>query len=869
MRKILIITYYWPPSGGGGVQRWLKFVKYLPASGWKPIVVCPENPEYPVIDESLENDIPPEAEIIKLPIWEPYWIFKKITGRKKEEKVNGGLLFDEKKQTLTEKIALWIRGNFLIPVPRVFWVRSSVKRLIKIIAEKNPEAIITTGPPHSVHLIGYNLKKKLGITWIADLRDPWSQFDILEKFYPSRLARARQKQLEKKALSLADKVITVSPTWANDLQKIVNTPVDFITNGFDDDDFCQNKKVDSGKFIISHVGMINSYRNRSAFWEVLNELCSEIEEINQNLLIQIVGTYNEQLRKTLEKYPNLTGKLIFSGYIPHSEVKHKYSESGCLLLLQNKTKTSKGHIPGKIFEYLASQKPVLALADPESDLGDLITNCKAGFTCNFDDKNSIKNSVKAIYKKEFPETDKEMVGTFSRKKLTENLSEILHSTIKQAHSKQNIKTVHENKKVLIITYYWPPSGGAGVQRWIKFAKYLTKLNVETFVLTVDPKFATYPQIDESLKNDIPESVKVFYAKTFELYSLYKKISTNKEIPYGGFANTKKVNFKEKVIRFVRGNFFLPDPRKGWNRYAYKKAIKLIKANNINTVITTSPPHSSQLIGLKLKRKLAINWISDFRDPWTDIYYYKQMYPTAIATAINKRYERKIFKNSDKVITVSKDLKRLFSSKLTNIEDKIKVIPNGFDRDDFTAVKTGRDPNFFYISYVGTISKEYNINGFIDGINRLPENIKSKLRIRFIGELSSELFDRMNEKGLGKLIERIGYVPHHKAIKYMFSSNVLLLIIPDVNNNEGILTGKLFEYLATNRPILFIGPVNGDAAKVIQETKSGTICSYSDVDKITNTIIQYFNSDSEMNEPKELRGIEYSRENLTKGLYQLL
>ncbi|HKI88004.1 MAG TPA: hypothetical protein VKA38_03185, partial [Draconibacterium sp.] len=179
MKRVLIITYYWPPSGGGGVQRWLKFVKYLPSNGWKPVVAVPENPEYPVIDLSLQEDVPKEAEIIKLPIWEPYGIFKKITGRKKEERVNTGLLFDEKKQTSIEKISLAIRGNFLIPDPRIFWVKPSIKRLKKLIPELNVEAIITTGPPHSVHLIGYRLNKIFGIPWIADLRDPWSNLDML------------------------------------------------------------------------------------------------------------------------------------------------------------------------------------------------------------------------------------------------------------------------------------------------------------------------------------------------------------------------------------------------------------------------------------------------------------------------------------------------------------------------------------------------------------------------------------------------------------------------------------------------------------------------------------------------------------------
>lgn len=427
------------------------------------------------------------------------------------------------------------------------------------------------------------------------------------------------------------------------------------------------------------------------------------------------------------------------------------------------------------------------------------------------------------------------------------------------------------KKVLIITYYWPPSGGAGVQRWVKFAKYLSRMDVETYVLTVDPKYATYPQIDKSLSKDIPESVKVFHTKSFELYSLYKKISSNKEVPYGGFVNTKKLNSKEKILRFIRGNFFLPDPRRGWNKFALKEAKKIILANNIETVITTSPPHSTQLIGLKLKRQLNVKWIADFRDPWTDIYYYKLLYPTKLATAINKYNEKKILKYSDNILTVSQDLKRLFSSKLNNIEEKIKVIPNGFDSEEFSDLKNEIQTDVFCISYVGTISNDYSIEGLVEGIKQLPENIKTNIKLRFIGKISSEHVEKLNGIGLKGQLEILGYVEHSKAISYMISSNILLLIIPNVENNKGILTGKLFEYLASNRPILFLGPVNGDAAKIIEETKSGIICSYSDKDKISESIEQLFHSSKSYNRTELALSetLKYSRENLTRELIKII
>jgi glycosyltransferase involved in cell wall biosynthesis len=387
------------------------------------------------------------------------------------------------------------------------------------------------------------------------------------------------------------------------------------------------------------------------------------------------------------------------------------------------------------------------------------------------------------------------------------------------------------KKVLIITYYWPPSGGAGVQRWVKFVKYLSSMNVEPIVLTVHPGSATYPQKDPSLASDIPDTVKVYYAKSFELYSLYKKFSSNKEVPYGGFANTKKLDFKEKVIRFLRGNFIIPDPRRGWNKYALAKAKELIHSHLIDIVITTSPPHSTQLIGLKLKQQMGIRWIADLRDPWTDIYYFKQMYPTFVATQIHKYLEKTVLQNADRIITVSEELKKLFAGKAEKIQDKIKVIPNGYDTADFNGLQNAVHPKLFYLTYAGTLSSEYNINGFIKALKELPEDIHPLIKVRFIGQMPSEIWERFEATGISNMVEMKGYVPHASAIGYMMSSDMLLLIIPDVKNNEGILTGKLFEYLGSGKQILFIGPKNGDAAKVIIKQTAGSYAHMTNISRL--------------------------------------
>lgn len=421
------------------------------------------------------------------------------------------------------------------------------------------------------------------------------------------------------------------------------------------------------------------------------------------------------------------------------------------------------------------------------------------------------------------------------------------------------------KKVLIITYYWPPSGGAGVQRWLKFAKYLPEYGWQPVILTVDPKYASYPQRDESLVAEVDPQCLVFTTKSFELYNLYKLISGKKEVPYGGFANASKEGLFQKLSKFLRGNFLLPDPRKGWNKYAVKKAIELIRQFDIDTVVTTSPPHSTQLIGLKLKQKLKINWIADLRDPWTDIYYYNQFKHTALARKIDLRYERNVIENADKLITVSEDVKRIFAEKSDSpVSKKTFVIPNGFDEDDFRNVNVPSE-NRKIITYTGTISEAYDVDSLLNALQKLDSELKSQLLIRFVGKVPSSIEQKFRETGVD--LELVGYVDHPKSIEYLFRSNMLLLVIPKVKNNAGILTGKFFEYLAAQKTILAIGPVNGDLSKIIQETNSGKLFDYNDQEGMRQFILEQLNSTDSTVKPVHVSN--YSRKELTGAVAQLL
>ncbi len=423
------------------------------------------------------------------------------------------------------------------------------------------------------------------------------------------------------------------------------------------------------------------------------------------------------------------------------------------------------------------------------------------------------------------------------------------------------------KKVLIISYYFPPSGGSGVQRWLKFVKYLPKFGYEPIVLTVDPTVASYPQIDTTLLQDIPSLVRVERTTTREILSLYKRVSPTKEIPYGGFANENTNTFFSILSRFVRGNLFLTDPRRGWNKFAYKKACELIEQEQIDTVITTSPPHSTQLIGLKLKKRFSsIQWIADLRDPWRDIFYYKDTYPTWLADKLNAYYERAVLQQADQLITVSNGCKNLFLQHAA-VADKFHVIPNGYDEDDFEQLPVDKTADKFVISYIGVLSGLYCIDGLIDAVANLSASYKQQLIIRFVGKIAPEIRQKLSEKGIDDMLEFVDYVPHNEALRYMKNAHLLLLLLPHASTNTGILTGKLFEYMASETPILMLASDTEEATQLLQSCQAGRAVNPLDSTAIQQAIENAI--DGKWDKASSRLYTDYSRRALTGRLASLI
>ena len=425
------------------------------------------------------------------------------------------------------------------------------------------------------------------------------------------------------------------------------------------------------------------------------------------------------------------------------------------------------------------------------------------------------------------------------------------------------------KKILIITYYWPPSGGAGVQRWLKFSKYLPEFGYEPVILTVDEKEASYAQLDYSLLKEVDPGLAVHKTKTFEPYNLYRKLSGKKEIPYGGFSNQKKITVFETFSRFIRGNLFVPDPRIGWRRFAYKKAANLIKEEKIEVIVTSGPPHSTHLIGKKLKKHLGVKWIADFRDPWTDIYYYKDLYHTTLVTRIDRSLEKNVLSDADMIITVSQEVGKLLLKKIPLSPGKIAVIPNGFDDSDFENAKPVQN-KMFTITYTGTISIIYRIEQFIEAVCQLPGKVKEGIRIRFVGNVPDEIVNLFKLKSLSSMVEVMGYIPHEQAVSQMKGAAILLMAIPDTPDNKGIVTGKLFEYFAARKPVLAIGPKGGDVDILIDKCKAGKLFHYHDSEGMKNYILEIYQQYSSETSGFNSTGIEeYTRKNLTKELSRYL
>jgi glycosyltransferase involved in cell wall biosynthesis len=428
LKKVLIISYYWPPSGGAGVQRWLKFVKYLPEFGWQPIVYTPENPEYPALDESLVKDVPEEVEILKQPIWEPYTWYRQFLGDK-NKKIGAGFVSDKKEPGLLQKISVWVRGNFFVPDARKFWIKPSVNYLTKYLEENPVDLIVSTGPPHSMHLIALGLKKSLGIKWVADFRDPWTNIDFYKELMLSGWADRKHKSLEQQVLKSADLSLTIGYTMTEEFIALGAKNVETVTNGFDEADFPDSDLKLDEEFIISHIGTFSPSRNQPTLWRALSELKIENEDFAQQFKLRTVGVVDYSVRSAIIE-AGLEDNWEEVAYVPHEKLLQYQRASKVLLVSINNTPNATGILPGKFFEYLASGRPILAIGPKKSDIGTVLGKTNAGVIVEADNLAEMKAVILSMFKGETAiQRNEESVMAFSRKQITKQLVGLMNQTI--------------------------------------------------------------------------------------------------------------------------------------------------------------------------------------------------------------------------------------------------------------------------------------------------------------------------------------------------------------------------------------------------------------------------------------------------------
>lgn len=424
MEKVLIISYYWPPAGGPGVQRWLKFAKYLPQYGYEPVMFVPDNAHYPLQDPSLEDEVPAGLRVVKYPIKEPYSLAN-IFSKKDTRSISSGIIPEEAEQDLVQKMLLLIRGNFFIPDARKFWVKPSVRFLKKYLKDNHINKIITSGPPHSLHLIGLALKRELGVTWVADFRDPWTSIGYHQKLRLLSAARRKHLRLEKEVLQQADQVITTSWATAQEFKQLTDIPVHVITNGYDVVDL-PAVELDK-KFSISHIGSLLSGRNPGNLWKALGELVKEDPSFARDLQIKLVGAVGESILKNILQQ-GLASHVEKPGYVPHREAQLLQRQSQVLLLIEIDSDHTRAIIPGKLFEYMVSGRPILSVGPEDSDPQKILQQTNTGRFFNYRDKEGMKMYLRQAhedYRTGRLRSNPIGLQRFSRKNLTRELAEIL------------------------------------------------------------------------------------------------------------------------------------------------------------------------------------------------------------------------------------------------------------------------------------------------------------------------------------------------------------------------------------------------------------------------------------------------------------
>jgi glycosyltransferase involved in cell wall biosynthesis len=433
LKKVLYIAYYWPPCGGIGVVRNLKFVKYFRKHGWEPIIYAPENASYPIIDPSTEKDLPEQVTILKTPIFEPYGLFNMAKGNKKSEQVKDVFLVKENSTSFMHQLGLWVRANFFIPDARAFWIKPSITYLRKYLTENPVDAIISYGPPHSMHLIAKALHQEFGTPWVSDWQDPWTEIDYFSKFNMTNRARLKHIRLEQEVITQADALVMVSKSWCTDLEKLSGRRVNYIPFGYDESDFANHTYQRGNHFTISHFGTFGTDRNPHNLWKALAELKTELPQFEKHLKIHLAGQVDATVFQSIRD-ANLNDQLQYDKQINKSELFGYLTNSNVQLVLINTPEegisyNNKGRIPAKVFECIGSKQPVLVIGPTDGDVANIVAETHTGKTFTYEDSDALKSTLKQWYENwqnGIPSTNPQHIEQFSFNNLSKQMAEVLN-----------------------------------------------------------------------------------------------------------------------------------------------------------------------------------------------------------------------------------------------------------------------------------------------------------------------------------------------------------------------------------------------------------------------------------------------------------
>jgi len=427
------------------------------------------------------------------------------------------------------------------------------------------------------------------------------------------------------------------------------------------------------------------------------------------------------------------------------------------------------------------------------------------------------------------------------------------------------------KKVLIITYYWPPAGGPGVQRVLKFAKYLPAFGWQPLVLTVQK--GEYPARDETLAREIPTECQVFRSPSLEPNTIYKKFTglpADQNIPVAVLAE-RQGNWKKRLAHAIRLNLFIPDAKIGWIPFGIKHGKRIISELKPDIIFSSSPPPTVHLIARRLARYSGLPWIADFRDPWTDIHYYENHDRLAIAKRLDHALESKVLRDADLISCISHlDIELDFAPRIQG--KQFVNIANGYDEEDFQELDPDlQKTNRFVLMHLGGVGPERNPQNLFRAVHTLhneslinPQNFE----LVFIGNVENSVLASIRETGIEPYFHRVDYLPHHEALARTRQATVMLLLVTQSDKNLRILPGKTFEYMRTGKPILALGPKGGEVDRILTGSKTGTMLSYTDLQQVTSTLQRYFTEwqkNGKVARPPVIRIQDYSRRALTQKL----